>query len=29
VYTLVQRSASAGSASLDPDDPESVYRAQA
>jgi multidrug efflux pump subunit AcrB len=28
VYALVQRSASVASASLDPDDPESVYRAQ-
>jgi multidrug efflux pump subunit AcrB len=29
VYSLVQQSASVTSASLDPDDPESVYRAQA
>jgi multidrug efflux pump subunit AcrB len=29
VYSLVQQSASVASASLDPDDPESVYRAQA
>jgi multidrug efflux pump subunit AcrB len=29
VYSLVQQSASVNSASLDPDDPESVYRAQA
>ena len=29
VYSLVQQSASLASASLDPDDPESVYRAQA
>jgi multidrug efflux pump subunit AcrB len=28
VYSLVQRSARAGSPSLDPDDPESAYRAQ-
>jgi multidrug efflux pump subunit AcrB len=28
VYSLVQQSASVASASLDPDDPESVYRAQ-
>jgi multidrug efflux pump subunit AcrB len=27
VYSLVQRSASVRSASLDPDDPDSVYRA--
>jgi multidrug efflux pump subunit AcrB len=29
VYSLVQQTASVASASLDPDDPESVYRAQA
>jgi len=28
VYSLVQQSASVASASLDPDDPESAYRAQ-
>jgi Cu/Ag efflux pump CusA len=29
VYSLVQQAASVTSPSLDPDDPESVYRAQA